>query len=51
MLLQHQGRFEDSFAALNRIPDLDRENAALHEFVGTVKKDLGGPQGFNKRHW
>ena len=41
MLLQHQGRFEDSFAALNHIPDLDPENAALHEFVGTVKKEWG----------
>ena len=41
MLLQHQGRFEDSFAALNHIPELDLEDAALHEFVGTVKKDWG----------
>ena len=48
MLLQHQGRFEDSFAGLNRIPDLNPENAALHEFVGTVKKDWGALKS-NKR--
>lgn len=41
ILSQHQGRFEDSFADLNRIPNLDLENAALHEFVGTVKRDWG----------
>ena len=40
-LLQHEGRLEDSFPALNRIPDLDRSDARLHEFVGIMKKDWG----------
>ena len=47
-LLQDQGRFEDSFPALNRIPDLDPQDAQLHEFVGTVKKDWGALKN-NKR--
>ena len=40
-LLQHEGRLEDSFPALDRIPDLDRKDARLHEFVGMMKKDWG----------